>query len=35
MYEYGTVRPVETVLRRGERGDEGEGWRGEFNSDIL
>jgi hypothetical protein len=30
MYENGTMRPVETILRKGKNG-KGERWRGESN----
>jgi hypothetical protein len=33
-YENGKMRPVETVPGMG-RGDKGEWWRGEFNSDYC
>jgi hypothetical protein len=30
MYEYGKMRPVETIPGMGEKGNKGQRWRGEL-----
>jgi hypothetical protein len=35
MCENGTVRPLETVLRKGREEDKAERWRGDSNYFIL